>query len=123
MDTSPLNGVSVENNNVSEIQYSSVNDLYKYVNAYKYNTRSNPNLIYYSYSFSFNPELFQPTGSFNMSNCYKFGINVIMDYKKIIKYIGGYNNLKQMTVKMNLFTYEYNILRFQSGIAGLLFQK
>ena len=46
-----------------------------------------------------------------------------MDYQKLLVYIGGYKNLKEISIQMDLFTYEYNILRFQSGIAGLLFQK
>ena len=58
-----------------------------------------------------------------MSNCYKYGIIVVLDYQKLLNYIGGYKNLKQMSIQMDLFTYEYNILRFQSGIAGLLFQQ
>ena len=102
---------------------SSISQLYGYINAYKYNTRSNPNLSYYSYSFAFKPETLQPTGAYNMSNTSKFWISLVLDYSKLLKYIGGYNNLKQLSIKMNLLTYEYNILRFQSGIAGLLYQQ
>jgi hypothetical protein len=104
-------------------ELSSISQLYGYINAYKYNTRSNPDLNYYSYSFAFTPETLQPSGAYNMSNTGKFWISLVLDYTKILKYVGGYNNSKQLSIKMNLFTYEYNILRFQSGIAGLLYQQ
>ena len=120
----PVSSVFVSRSeNLNIIESSNFEPINRYINTYKYNTRSNPDSIYNSYSFSFDPESFQPTGAFNMSNCYKYGITVVMDYQKLLVYIGGYKNLKQISIQMNLFTYEYNILRFQSGIAGLLFQQ
>ena len=45
-------------NGINGIEYSSISELYGYINAYKYNTRSKPDLKYYSYSFAFTPETF-----------------------------------------------------------------
>ena len=120
----PVSSVYVsKTENLDIIEKANFEPINRYINTYKYNTRSNPDSIYNSYSYSFDPEAFQPTGAFNMSNCYKYGIIVVLDYQKLLNYIGGYKNLKQMSIQMDLFTYEYNILRFQSGIAGLLFQQ
>jgi hypothetical protein len=106
----------------SDIQYLSYNSLFKYITTYKYNTRSNPNCKYYAYSFGFKPEILQPTGAMNMSTINRFGIDLIMDRYKIIKYIGN-ENLKKIGVRLTLYTLEYNILRYMSSMGHLLFVK
>ena len=93
------------------------------MNTYKYNTRSNPNTKYYSYSFAFTPETLQPTGAINMSTNLYYGIQVVLDKTQMLKYLqnNDINNLNKITIKMNLYTLEYNILRYQSGLSGLLY--
>ena len=110
-------------NNDDVIQYGQFDIVNRYLNTYKYNTRSDPSFPYYSYSFAICPESFQPTGTFNMSNIKKFGIQIIINKSKLLKYIQGYGNLDKLAINMKLFTSEYNIVRYQSGLAGLLFSK
>ena len=108
-------------NNDDVIQYGEFDIVNRYLNTYKYNTRSDPSIPYYSYSFSLKPESFQPSGTFNMSNIQKFGIQLIINKQKLLKYVQGYANLEKLSINMKLCTFEYNIIRYQSGIAGLLF--
>ena len=113
---------SIVNNQLddSSIQYVSYNDLFKYITTYKYNTRSDPKSKYYAYSFAFRPEILQPSGTMNMSTISRFGLTLIIDRLRLIKYIGN-ENLKKLGIRLNLFTFEYNILRYQSSMAHLLF--
>lgn len=110
-------------NNESQIQYGQFDTVNRYFTTYKYNTRSTPDFPYYSYSFALCPETFQPTGSYNMSNTKRFGIQLVINKQKILEYIKGYENLEKLSINMKLYTLEYNILRFQSSIGGLLFNK
>ena len=110
-------------NNESQIQYGQFDTVNRYLTTYKYNTRADPDFPYYSYSFALCPETFQPTGSYNMSNTKKFGIQLVINKQKILQYIKGYGNLEKLSINMKLYTLEYNILRFQSSIGGLLFNK
>ena len=72
-------------NNDDVIQYGQFDIVNRYLNTYKYNTRSDPSFPYYSYSFAICPESFQPTGTFNMSNIKKFGIQIIINKSKLLK--------------------------------------
>ena len=58
-----------------------------------------------------------------MSNTKRFGIQLVINKPKILEYIKGYGNLEKLSINMKLYTLEYNILRFQSSIGGLLFNK
>ena len=94
------------------------------LNPYKYNTKTMLNNLYNTYSFGLEPTSFQPTGAINMSNYNIFKIKVQIDRNKLIKYLNNLGilfDLKNMFLKMSITTYEYNILRYQSGLAGLLF--
>ena len=104
-------------------KYASYIAINSFMNTYKYNTRSNPNTKYYSYSFAFTPETLQPTGAINMSTNLYYGIQVVLDKTQMLKYLqnNDINNLNKITIKMNLYTLEYNILRYQSGLSGLLY--
>ena len=47
-----------------------------------------------------------------------------MDKLKILNYLDSLNilyDINQIFIKINLSTIEYNIIRYQSGLAGLLF--
>ena len=113
--------------------YESYIALNTYLASYKYNTRSDVKSPFYLYSFAFYPEEFQPSGAINMSLNDFLGIRVLIDRNKLDDYINNilieneyninFNNVKKFGLKMNLMTFEYNILRYQSALSGLLFSK
>lgn len=94
------------------------------LNPYKYNTKVNLDKKYNTYSFALEPTEFQPSGAINMSNYKIFRIQVQIDKRKLLKYINNLNTLfelKDVNFKMYMTTYEYNIIRYQSSLGGLLF--
>lgn len=94
------------------------------LNPYKYNTKVNLDKNYNTYSFALEPTEFQPTGAINMSNYKTFRIQIQIDKQKFFKYLNDINtlfNLKDINFKILFTTYEYNIVRYQSSLAGLLF--
>lgn len=105
-------GVDNRNNN----NYNAITTL---INKYKYNTKSISN-IYNTYSFALYPEKFQPSGAINMSKIKTFTIELIIDKNKLLNYI-TIDNLNKINISVNLNTLEYNIIRYQSGLSGLLF--
>lgn len=110
-------------NNITTYNYNAITRL---INQYKYNTRADPNNNINVYSFAFEPEKFQPTGSINMDMYNSFRIQLILDKNKFLQYFGSFNNITNLDtimITMNLSTLEYNLLRYQSGLAGLLFMK
>lgn len=82
----------------------------------------------YMYSFSLNPEEFQPSGSLNMSKIDKIELRVRVKRDTYINtskpYVAGQAHsgylVKEKQIKM--YATNYNILRIMSGNAGLLFQ-
>jgi hypothetical protein len=105
---------------------SNYNNITRLLNPYKYNTRADSSNNINVYSFAFEPEKFQPTGSINMDMYNSFRIQLILDKNKFLQYFGSFNNisnLDEIIITMNLSTLEYNLLRYQSGLAGLLFMK
>ena len=55
-----------------------------------------------------------------------FRIQLVIDKNKFLKYFGTINNstnLDTIMITLNLTTLEYNLVRYQSGLAGLLFMK
>jgi hypothetical protein len=114
---------SSNSNGITTYNYNSITRL---INQYKYNTRADPNNNINVYSFAFEPEKFQPTGSINMDMYNSFRIQLILDKNKFLQNFGSFNsitNLDTIMITMNLSTLEYNLLRYQSGLAGLLFMK
>ena len=94
------------------------------LNPYKSNTKVNLNKYYNTYSFALEPTNFQPSGTINMSNYKIFRIQIQIDKTKFLKYLYDINtlfDLKDVNFKIILTTYEYNIVRYQSSLAGLLF--
>ena len=115
-----------DKNDKGDIQKYSYNNITRLLNPYRYNTRVDPNNNINTYSFAFEPEKFQPTGSINMDMYNTFRIQLIMDKNKFIQYFGYFNyisNLDTITMTLKLSTLEYNLIRYQSGLAGLLFMK
>ena len=103
---------------------NSYNGITNILNPYKYNTKVKLEKYYNTYSFGLEPLLFQPSGAINMSNYKIFRIQIQIDKQKLVNYLKNFNilfNLKNLYLKIFLTTYEYNILRYQSGLGGLLF--
>ena len=106
--------------------FTSYNTITTTLNPYKYNIKTNLNKNYNTYSFALEPMIFQPSGAINMSNIKVFTIQIKISKLKLLLYLKRLNvlfNLNDIVLKMNLATYEYNLVRYQSGLAGLLFVK
>jgi hypothetical protein len=96
----------------------------KVLNFYRYNTRADLRKNIYAYSFAMEPEQFQPTGAINMSTLSTFTIRVHFDRKKLLEYynvISTLFNINNIKVSLSMNSMEYNLVRYQSGLAGLLF--
>jgi hypothetical protein len=109
---------------INPITGNDYNKITTLINSYKYNTKNLLNTKFNVYSFALYPEKLQPTGAFNMKVINKFTIQLVLDKQKYLQYfksVGNTTNLDTVTIQMNLQTIEYNILRYQAGIAGLLF--
>lgn len=119
----PGDNVVMTSNNITIYNY---NDITRLINPYRYNTRVNANNNINTYSFAFEPEKFQPTGAINMDMYNTFRIQLVIDKNKFLKYFGNINtatNLDSIMMTINLSTLEYNLVRYQSGLGGLLFMK
>lgn len=103
---------------------TSYNKLTTILNPYKYNTRVKLDKHYNTYSFALEPTTFQPSGAINMSNYKTFTIQIQIDKNKLIEHlkkIDALFNLKNLYIKMTITTFEYNLVRYQSSLAGTLF--
>lgn len=119
----PGDAVNTTSNNLTTYNYSNITKL---INPYKYNTRANIDDNINVYSFAFDPEKFQPTGAINMDMYNTFRIQLVVDKNKFLKYFGIFDtstNLDSIMMTLNLTTLEYNLVRYQSGLGGLLFMK
>ena len=94
------------------------NSLTTTINKYKYNTRANNTTTFNTYSFALNPEEFQPSGTLNMNVIKNFTITPLIDVSKIKQFITGTNDF---VVKINLNNVAYNLIRYQAGLAGLMY--
>jgi hypothetical protein len=120
--------ISTNNLNISNnLTTYNYNNITRLLNPYRYNTRiSSQNNNINTYSFAFQPEKFQPTGAINMNMYNTFRIQLIIDKKKFLNFFGNITNITNLDTVMitiNLTTLEYNLVRYQSGLAGLLFMK
>ena len=64
----------------------------------------------YSYSFSLNPNEFQPSGSMNFSRIDNASL------KCVFKSLEGLDN-----PKIKIYAINYNLLKIQSGMMGLMY--
>lgn len=87
-------------------------DYFNYVQPYAYHTRT-PDDGINVYSFSLNPEKHQPSGQCNMSRLSNAVLN--LEFNKEI-----FDNAPDLSriVNLRIYTINYNILRFISGMAG-----
>jgi len=105
--TGPLSSLNIDLNGQS--RFFPQNG--KYFNQYQplmYHSGS-PYPGIYSYSFALKPELHQPSGTCNFSRIDNSQINIIL------------KNSMYTPCNLKLFAVNYNILRIQSGMAGLAF--
>lgn len=108
-------------NNLSSNNYNGITTI---LNHYRYNTRAQANTNLNVYSFALKPEEFQPTGAINLNTTRIFSIQITMDKKGLLNYFGNTKtlfDLGKFSAQINLTTVQYNILRYQSGLSGLLF--
>jgi hypothetical protein len=109
----PLDSASIELNGVKRMMEQSGN-YYNYVQPYQSHS-STPSDGINVYSFSLNPEEYQPYGSCNFSKLKNTKINMNLNKKFI-------DNLSEDDILLiKLFAVSYNILRFKGGMAGLAF--
>ena len=73
----------------------------------------------YSYSFAIKPEEHQPSGSLNFSKLEKAQLKFRIARDSTNFTYGGSNNISYKT--MNIYAINYNVLRLESGMAGLAF--
>lgn len=91
------------------------------VQAYQYHT-SIPNEGIYSYSFSFFPEKFQPSGACNMSRLKNVEFNIEYKIPPLNNSEIRYGNRKyKWMYNTNFFVVNYNILNLTGGMGGLVF--
>jgi len=83
--------------------------VFRVLQPYQYHTRVPRNFIYI-YSFSFRPEDHQPTGTCNFSRLDSASLDLILNECVI-----------QKDTQCNIYATNYNILRIEAGIAGLIY--
>ena len=122
IDGARRDGINSLDNNGNK-NYNKITTL---LNPYKYNTKASSYNNNNTYSFALEPTEFQPCGTFNMSNINIFTIQIEINVDKLLFYLSSLNilfNLNMVNLSMKLTTLEYNLIRYQSGLAGLLFIK
>ena len=73
----------------------------------------------YSYSFALKPDEFQPSGSLNFSQLENSQLKFKI-YRDVDNFTnGGVTNINSKI--MNIYAINYNVLRINSGMAGLAF--
>jgi len=95
------------------------------LNKYKYCTRANEDKIN-TYSFSYEPNNIQPSGAVNLYKLDKFTIEIAINNKLLVEVINRISNfwtIESIDWNLNLHTLNYNILRYQSGLSGLLYKR
>jgi hypothetical protein len=95
------------------------------LNKYKYCTRANENNIN-TYSFSYEPNNIQPSGAVNLYKLNKFTIEIAINNKLLVEVINKISNfwrIESIDWNLNLQSLNYNILRYQSGLSGLLYKR
>lgn len=83
--------------------------VFRVVQPYQYHTRVPRNFIYV-YSFAFKPEEHQPTGTCNFSRLDNASLELTLNDCVI-----------QKETQLNIYAKNYNVLRIEAGIAGLVY--
>jgi hypothetical protein len=114
----------VRRDGIENLSNKNYNGITTTLNKYKYHTKSDSTNYYNVYSFALDPENIMPTGAFNQSMINLYSIEIVFDKQKLLNYLKNILvlfDLNNITVTLNLNTIEYNIVRYQSGLSGLLF--
>ena len=82
---------------------------FRVVQPYQYHTRVPRNFIYI-YSFGFKPEQHQPTGTCNFSRLDNASLELRLNDCVI-----------QKNTQLNIYATNYNVLRIEGGIAGVIY--
>jgi hypothetical protein len=91
-------------------------DYFEKVQPYVHHSRS-PKKGILIYSFSIEPDKYQPSGSCNFSHIKK--VEFIMKYKNPVEFDSGvYKNVKYNT---DMYFVSYNVLQIMGGMGGLMF--
>jgi hypothetical protein len=83
--------------------------VFRVLQPYQYHTRVPRNFIYV-YSFCFQPEIHQPTGTCNFSRLDNASLELTLNDCVI-----------QKNTQLNIYATNYNILRIDAGISGLMY--
>lgn len=83
--------------------------VFRVIQPYQFHTRVPKNFIYV-YSFAFKPEQHQPTGTCNFSRLDNVSLELILNDCVI-----------QKETQLNVYAVNYNVLRIEAGIAGLVY--
>lgn len=94
--------------------------IYNYVYPWSRHT-SSVNEGTYIYSFSFNPEQLQPSGTANLNKIDDLSIFVNPETAIINDYLSGKYSNNKFTFRWGIYGVTYNILRYMSGLCGLAF--
>jgi len=83
--------------------------VFRVLQPYQYHTRVPRNFIYI-YSFCFQPEIHQPTGTCNFSRLDNASLELTLNDCVI-----------QKDTQLNIYAVNYNVLKIDAGIAGLIY--
>jgi len=92
-----------------------------YEQALRYHTGCpDPAYEFYTYSFALNPEVYYPTGQLNMSRIIHKKLDIELDTVPTAT-SGSTVVDKTRNINVSVYARNYNILRIESGLAGLKF--
>lgn len=92
-----------------------------YEQALRYHTGCpDPAYEFYTYSFALNPEVYYPTGQLNMSRIIHKKLDIELDTVPTAT-SGSTVVDKTRNINVSVYARSYNILRIESGLAGLKF--
>jgi hypothetical protein len=95
------------------------NEFFNYVQPFEYSKKGPPDGIYL-YSFSIDPDKYQPSGACNMSTLKTLSLDV--ETNPISNTCNENENLQyDYLYDINIYSINYNILRIMGGMAGLGF--
>lgn len=104
-----INSISLEFNGATKFDHHRTYLAYQDC-LNKHTGRPDPSFEFYTYSFALKPEVYYPTGQVNMSRIIHKKLNVKLDETSTL------NN-----IDVQIYAINYNILRIESGLAGLKF--
>ena len=79
-----------------------------------------------TYSFSYEPNNIQPSGAVNFYKIDKFTIEIAINnelFMNVINKLSNFLTIESIDWNINLYSLNYNILRYQSGLSGLLYKR